>query len=78
MLLTFTLSTNKVCGHNERLWSFKWIIKDSNLGPTGYEPVALTNCANDPYRLITELHCRSNNRFRILRDDLVHYWWIYI
>ena len=26
-----------------------WGIKDSNLGPTGYEPVALTNWANAPY-----------------------------
>ena len=29
--------------------NFWWAIKDSNLGPTGYEPVALTNWANGPY-----------------------------
>ena len=28
---------------------FWWAIKGSNLGPTGYEPVALTNWANGPY-----------------------------
>ena len=27
-----------------------WAIRDSNPGPTGYEPVALTNWANGPYR----------------------------
>ena len=27
---------------------FKWTIRDSNPGPTGYEPVALTNWANGP------------------------------
>ena len=27
------------------LW---WIVKESNLEPFGYEPNALTNCANDP------------------------------
>ena len=27
---------------------FWWAIRDSNLGPTGYEPVALTNWANGP------------------------------
>ena len=26
-----------------------WTIRDSNPGPTGYEPAALTNCANGPY-----------------------------
>ena len=26
----------------------KWTIQDLNLGPTGYEPVALTNWANGP------------------------------
>ena len=26
-----------------------WAIRDSNPGPTGYEPVALTNWANGPY-----------------------------
>ena len=30
---------------------FWWTIKDSNLGPIGYEPSALTNCANGPYEL---------------------------
>ena len=29
-----------------------WTIKDSNLGPTGYEPVALTNWANGPYKIL--------------------------
>ena len=28
---------------------FWWIFRDSNPGPTGYEPVALTNWAKDPY-----------------------------
>ena len=28
---------------------FWWIMQDSNLRPTGYEPGALTNWANDPY-----------------------------
>ena len=28
-----------------------WNIKDLNLGPTGYEPVALTNWANVPLRI---------------------------
>ena len=28
--------------------SIKWVILDLNQGPTGYEPVALTNWANDP------------------------------
>ena len=27
-----------------------WTIRDSNPGPTGYEPVALTNWANGPFR----------------------------
>ena len=27
-----------------------WILGDSNPGPTGYEPVALTNWAKDPYK----------------------------
>ena len=31
---------------------FWWTIKDSNLGPTGYEPGALTNWANGPTVLI--------------------------
>ena len=26
-----------------------WTLQDSNLRPTGYEPVALTNCAKGPY-----------------------------
>lgn len=26
-----------------------WTVKDSNLGPAGYEPAALTNCANSPH-----------------------------
>ena len=30
---------------NNGLW---WNIKDLNLEPTGYEPDALTNCANVP------------------------------
>ena len=29
-----------------------WIVRDLNPGPTGYEPVALTNWANDPYYYI--------------------------
>ena len=29
------------------LWIW-WAFRDSNPGPTGYEPVALTNCANGP------------------------------
>ena len=32
-----------------KLQSRWWIIKDSNLEPTGYEPDALTTCANDPH-----------------------------
>ena len=37
----------------ERVISFFWwTIKDSNLGPIGYEPSALTNCANGPHELI--------------------------
>ncbi len=31
-----------------RIYSLWWTIGDSNPGPTGYEPVALTNCANGP------------------------------
>ena len=27
---------------------FWWTIRDLNPGPTGYEPAALTNCANGP------------------------------
>ena len=30
-----------------------WIIRDSNSKPSGYEPDALTNCANDPYKPVT-------------------------
>ncbi len=30
-----------------------WTFRDSNPGPTGYEPVALTNWAKDPYYLAT-------------------------
>ena len=33
-------------GHDAR--PAKWIFGDSNPGPTGYEPVALTNWAKDP------------------------------
>ena len=29
-------------------FSYWWIFRDSNPGPTGYEPVALTNWAKDP------------------------------
>ena len=38
-----TCSSAELRGH---IW---WAIKGSNLGPTGYEPVALTNWANGPY-----------------------------
>ena len=31
---------------------FWWAFRDSNPGPTGYEPVALTNCATSPYLFI--------------------------
>ena len=30
-----------------------WAIRDSNPGPTGYEPVALTNWANGPHERVT-------------------------
>lgn len=33
-----------------------WNIKDSNLEPTGYEPGALTNCANVPYVYQVSIH----------------------
>ena len=34
-----------------RLHAIWWTIRDSNPGPTGYEPVALTNWANGPFGL---------------------------
>ena len=33
----------------------QWILGDSNPGPTGYEPVALTNWAKDPKNKLPEL-----------------------
>ena len=33
---------------NKKTNKGKWAIRDSNPGPTGYEPVALTNWANGP------------------------------
>ena len=33
---------------NQKIEVFWWNIRDSNPGPTGYEPVALTNWANVP------------------------------
>ena len=40
-------STNWAIPLNKKMW---WTIRDSNPGPTGYEPVALTNWANGPHR----------------------------
>ena len=37
----------------------EWIFGDSNPGPTGYEPVALTNLAKDP-------------EFTLIRKDAYH------
>ena len=38
---------------NNGLW---WNIKDSNLEPPGYEPDALTSCANVPWSKQRELN----------------------
>ena len=40
-------STNWAIPLDKKMW---WTIRDSNPGPTGYEPVALTNWANGPHR----------------------------
>ena len=40
-------STNWAIPLDKKMW---WTIRDSNPGPTGYEPVALTNWANGPNR----------------------------
>ena len=45
----FQLFIKKIRTLNVRIW---WAIRDSNPGPTGYEPVALTNWANGPQRTI--------------------------
>ena len=42
----FVVPLLRVFRRSERLW---WAIRDSNPGPTGYEPVALTNWANGPF-----------------------------
>ena len=41
-----TCETPVCIPHNSVSW---WTIRDSNPGPTGYEPVALTNWANGPF-----------------------------
>ena len=42
----------------------KWTFGDSNPGPTGYEPVALTNWAKGPYSLIFKSDS-DGNRTRV-------------
>ena len=45
-----------------------WAIRDSNPGPTGYEPVALTNWANGPNRRLvhyTLIDCICQEVFKI-------------
>ena len=41
--ITFLLANLVKKAHPIRMSFFWWAIRDSNPGPTGYEPVALTN-----------------------------------
>ena len=42
----FSGTTRPECYYRKHFW---WAIKDSNPKPIGYEPTALTSCANRPY-----------------------------
>ena len=54
--LPVNVFTQKKNRYNMYLFFFWWTVRDSNPGPTGYEPVALTNWANGPNRQIS---CRK-------------------
>ena len=54
----FVVPLLRVFRRSERLW---WAIRDSNPGPTGYEPVALTNWANGPNLLQLDYYTIFNS-----------------